>query len=407
MTADILVATHKPIKFGLPNNYKWVQVNAANSGQWDHYFHDDDGRDNISLKNPSYCELTVLYRLWKESQVDFVGLCHYRRFFGQGFMADLIERAGIPVRKRSIKRFLLKDRSIARYLKHHDIILTKPYCPFPLNVYEDLLRFIYPSDILAMIEVISHHSPDYSESLQKVLLSKSISYCNMFVTRREIADQYCTWLFDVLGEIEKRIDISSYDPSHTRVFGYMAEVLLNVYVQKHQLTKKTVPLLSLDENTVPISLKRKTFIAYNLFRTALGRLPERWAQSLWRGRFDYLRTGSEPHFDLTPLTLSSLYDYFCSVGGQNTSVYGSPTKFIRSEFDKVTIYALLCNNSTDVQGMITEIERIRHFDHPFGSANSIRIYPTEPLNNMIRESFLHCGFRVAEHEGYPFLFSTL
>lgn len=44
------------------------------------YIGDNTG-DNISLRNPNYCELTGLYWAWKNLKCDYIGLCHYRRYF--------------------------------------------------------------------------------------------------------------------------------------------------------------------------------------------------------------------------------------------------------------------------------------------------------------------------------------
>ena len=43
---------------------------------------------------------------------------------------------------------------------------------------------------------------------------------NMFVMRKEKFDEYSQWLFAILFELEKRIDISNYNQYEARVFGF-------------------------------------------------------------------------------------------------------------------------------------------------------------------------------------------
>ena len=61
--------------------------------------------------------------------------------------------------------------------------------------------------------------------------------------QRELLNQYCDWLFDILFEAEKRLDISKYEPKDRRVFGYLGERLLDVWIEKNGLRTVEVPLV--------------------------------------------------------------------------------------------------------------------------------------------------------------------
>lgn len=53
--------------------------------------------------------------------------------------------------------------------------------------------------------------------------------------KKEDYIEYCQWLFDILFELEKRIDISDYTTAEARIYGCLSEILINVWVQKKQL----------------------------------------------------------------------------------------------------------------------------------------------------------------------------
>ena len=53
---------------------------------------------------------------------------------------------------------------------------------------------------------------------------------NMMVMRWADFDAYCKWLFGLLFEVEQKVDISHYSTYQQRIFGFMAERLLNVWL---------------------------------------------------------------------------------------------------------------------------------------------------------------------------------
>ena len=115
---EIFIAAHKPCeKFG-DDAYRLLHVGAARHPDVhiDGAVKDDDGLDNISLKNDTYCELTALYHIWKNiHDVDYTGLCHYRRFF---------------VRKNTIAKnpddIILSQQEILTLLNDYDVIMAMP-----------------------------------------------------------------------------------------------------------------------------------------------------------------------------------------------------------------------------------------------------------------------------------------
>ena len=71
----------------------------------------DNVGENISDKNPNYCELTALYWIWKNSDAKYLGLCHYRRFF---------------VKNENSAFYLCDTNELNEILKFNDIIAPEP-----------------------------------------------------------------------------------------------------------------------------------------------------------------------------------------------------------------------------------------------------------------------------------------
>ena len=79
MNAKIIIATHK--MYDMPQDDIYLPVHVGREGKDALPYQPDNTGDNISAKNPSYCELTGLYWAWKNLDCDYLGLAHYRRHF--------------------------------------------------------------------------------------------------------------------------------------------------------------------------------------------------------------------------------------------------------------------------------------------------------------------------------------
>ena len=76
----LYVATHKSYNQVQDQDlYIPILVGANKNIGEKNYLRDNQGDNNISDRNFTFCELTGLYWIWKNSKDDIVGLCHYRR----------------------------------------------------------------------------------------------------------------------------------------------------------------------------------------------------------------------------------------------------------------------------------------------------------------------------------------
>ena len=236
----ILVCAHKPDRCLSHEPYMPIQVGKAISAV-DLGFAGDDTGDNISNKNRSFCELTAHYWAWKNlGEADYVGLSHYRRYF------DFVECAG-NVHIVRTEEFFAEEHPVPdmdNVFECCDVILSKPRVQSRNR----------SEDIDTVREIISQKYPDYLAAFDKVFFdNNALVRFNMFVMRRKDFDAYSEWLFGVLFEAERQIEVPS-DPVQGRIFGYISERLLLVYTLHHKMRINYKAVYMVDDRLKP---KRK------------------------------------------------------------------------------------------------------------------------------------------------------
>lgn len=265
--ASILVCCHNKDYRRNDEGFLPIQVGKAISNVNLGIVGDDTG-DNISSLNPNFCELTALYWLWKNGEKKkYVGLNHYRRYFDftkkhtYGDSCNFISLDDIKKKKNILP-------SVEEIFDNYDIIMPTAI-KFPYNLRTDYSLSHINEDYKILKTVIEDLKPDYLSSFIEVMeKGRSLRAFNMFITKWEIFDEYAQWLFDILFEVKKRIQLSPY-PYQARIFGFMSERLLNVYVYHHNLKIKKVPVMMISDQSNHSVIRKQLKWMRNFFISKL------------------------------------------------------------------------------------------------------------------------------------------
>ncbi|WP_319590335.1 DUF4422 domain-containing protein [uncultured Draconibacterium sp.] len=254
---NIYVACHKQANLPITSKlYTPIQVGTRHTKQITTYLTDDTG-EHISSKNPFYSELTGWYWIWKNENHDIVGTSHYRRFFTTKesratYLKSAIKfAAGLHKKRYGLyytrnidkwKNHILDSEDVTKLLKSYDIILPQQKV-FKYSVEKQYAKRHRIEDLKLMEQIVQEQTPDYYSSFKEVLGGNRLYSFNMFITSWELFDNYMSWLFPLLFELEKRSNILVNDTYQKRVCAFMAERLQNVWLHKTQLKTKELPVI--------------------------------------------------------------------------------------------------------------------------------------------------------------------
>lgn len=253
MDIKILVATHK--KYNMPSENIYLPIHVGCEGKEELGYQGDNEGDNISLKNPNYCELTGLYWAWKNLDCDVIGLSHYRRYFTNKSKLEISKK------KNSKMDLILTESEIKKLLSKSDIIVPQKRNYYIETIYSHYKNAHNIKDLDETKNIISEIYPEYIDSFNEVMNGKTIHLYNMFVMKKADFDEYCEWLFKILFELEKRVDITEYDVYQSRIYGFISERLFNVWIYKNLENIEEVRVVNIEGinwiNKVVSFVKRK------------------------------------------------------------------------------------------------------------------------------------------------------
>lgn len=234
---------HKNVDF-IPKSRIPIFVGFGNNER--NYLQDNTG-ENIAHKNANFCELTAYYWIWKNDlSSEYVSIEHYRRFFMP---------RGCIIPHISPKRYIENELTVC------DVVTSREYKTYT-NIWQFYEDRHYICDLELARQAIEFFSPDYLLIFDKVMQRKQIPMFNMIAMSKKNFNLYCEWLFTILFYIDERTDVSDRSDFQKRIYGFVSERLLEVWIETNHLIVKRNGIYKVSSN------KLKSIIT-----TEMGRIP--------------------------------------------------------------------------------------------------------------------------------------
>lgn len=215
--ADIIAVCHnadRKLKIHYEND-PWVrniQVGASLTDIKLHELNDMTG-DNISEKNPVYCELTGLYWMWKNMITqdrldDYFGLYQYRRV--------------LDIDEDDLKRIAGDDA---------DVVLPYPMIHVP-DIREHHGRYTNEAEWELLLEAVRQLSPEYMDAYEEIFSGQYFYNYNMFLARGKVVDELCNFMFPAFFRLEELCRTNGIVPAK-RYIAYFGESMMTWFFMKN------------------------------------------------------------------------------------------------------------------------------------------------------------------------------
>lgn len=218
----IYISYHKPIsKLELPF-IKMIPTNLK------------DGI-NIAYKN-NYCELRTQYYVWKNCTPDYVGFFQFRRYLDTSKEVCRVNTSKKPrpyvIKKKPNVQGMFLDR-ILDFKEKYDVIAPIPEY-IGISVYERyaVSKGHRKEDLDMIINILLSKYPHFSDAVKVYLNGFYEYYGNIFFMKKNIYNEYCSWLFDILFNFDEQV-INVLPKTN----GYLGERLFGIYFTYLKLKK--------------------------------------------------------------------------------------------------------------------------------------------------------------------------
>lgn len=137
-----------------------------------------DKCNNLVKENFDNCfsEGMQIYEIYQNINLpDYVGICHYRRYFDVEDYSKLIDD-----------------------FNNYDIIVGSPIQFGHMTIYEQYSNCLMEKDLRICGAIIKKYYPEYLQDFCDVMNGHEMYICNMMIIDRDRFKSYCNWVYDIL-----------------------------------------------------------------------------------------------------------------------------------------------------------------------------------------------------------------
>ena len=193
---DIYCFTSKNYKFlsHLPNNI--IPIGLGDNTFPKNFLTENSGQ-NIIKYNKYFGELSGIYwvyknKLYQYDNDDFIGFCHYRRFW-----LDNIYNKNHSINSNIFSKLLKKKVEI---FNNSDVIMLQPLKLKNENIYDHFKNNHYNGNKLIDYSFTLLDKKN-SDAFKKYLDNNVLSICNMFIAKPLVFKNYCEFIFPLLEKL--------------------------------------------------------------------------------------------------------------------------------------------------------------------------------------------------------------
>lgn len=207
----------------------------------------DNSEENISIKNNSYCEMTGLYWIWKNTSDKYIGLVHYRRYFlNESQRLKFQYNYYVRHVNNESENHIITKKEIEAILKNNKLVVKKSkiYRERTIDLFE---AFVGKECISETIDVLKKepHYKVFANYLNKHVFIE----CNMFIGEKELIDRWCEWIFNVLSIIDELHHQKTNKYYCNRELGYIAEMLFGAWIEANGIDYVVLDVITPGEST--------------------------------------------------------------------------------------------------------------------------------------------------------------